>query len=197
MAFDLEVDSNLVDDFINGMKSITKMPLSSLLDVLLSLNYFLNGEMKELHELTINDSIQEELKRVLENDIKGKEIDKVLQKQFEETTTEYTEAMNTPVEYGNGFTYFPRYAEETYQGLIVAEIIAKGQGATTFPRLIKDSTKLAERAVSMTYEELLALTTFLATKQEQLWTIKANKESELLVRKEELEEQLKELLRIN
>ena len=86
MAFDLEVDSNLVDDFINGMKSITKMPLSSLLDVLLSLNYFLNGEMKELHELTINDSIQEELKRVLENDIKGKEIDRVLQKQFEETT---------------------------------------------------------------------------------------------------------------
>lgn len=86
MAFDLEVDSNLVDDFINGMKSITKMPLSSLLDVLLSLNYFLNGEMKELHELTINDSIQEELKRVLENEIKGKEIDRVLQKQFEETT---------------------------------------------------------------------------------------------------------------
>ena len=86
MAFDLEVDSNLVDDFINGMKSITKMPLSSLLDVLLSLNYFLNGEMKELHELTINDSIQEELKRVLENDIKGKEIDRVLQKQFEGTT---------------------------------------------------------------------------------------------------------------
>ena len=86
MAFDLEVDSNLVDDFINGMKSITKMPLSTLLEVLLSLNYFLNGEMKELHELTINDSIQEELKRVLENDIKGKEIDRVLQKQFEETT---------------------------------------------------------------------------------------------------------------
>ena len=105
--------------------------------------------------------------------------------------------MNTPVEYVNGFTYFPWYAEETYQGLVVAELIARGQGTTTFPRLIKDSTKLAERAVSMSYEELLALTTFLATKQEQLWTIKANKESELLVRKEELEEQLKELLRIN
>lgn len=125
-----------------------------------------------------------------------KEIE-VVEKQFEEATAEYTEAMNTPVQYVNGFTYFPRYAEETYQGLVVAEMIARGQGATTFPRLIKDSTKLAERAVSMTYEELLALTTFLATKQEQLWTIKANKESELLVRKEELEEQLKELLRIN
>ena len=42
--------------------------------------------MMVLHELTIHDSIQEELKRVLENDIKGKEIDRVLQKQFEETT---------------------------------------------------------------------------------------------------------------
>ena len=67
------------------MKSITKMPLSTLLEVLLSLNYFLNGEMKELHELTLNDSIQEELKRVLESEIKGKEIDKASQNQFEET----------------------------------------------------------------------------------------------------------------
>lgn len=117
-----------------------------------------------------------------------------VEKEIEQATTDYTAAMNTPVEYVNGFTYFPRYAEETYQGLIVAEMIANGQGQTTFPRLIKDSTKLADRAVEMSYTDFLALTAFLASKQEQLWTIKANKESTLLVRKEELEEQLKELM---
>lgn len=85
MAFDLGIEKNQTMDFINAIKSITRMPLPSLLEVLLAVNFFLNGEMKELHELTLSDSIQEELKHILEKETKGKEIDRVSQSQYEES----------------------------------------------------------------------------------------------------------------
>lgn len=85
MAFDLGIEKNQTMDFINAVKSITRMPLPSLLEVLLAVNFFLNGEMKELHELTLSDSIQEELKHILEKETKGKEIDRVSQSQYEES----------------------------------------------------------------------------------------------------------------
>ena len=85
MAFDLGIEKNQTMDFINAVKSITRMPLPSLLEVLLAVNFFLNGEMKELHELTLSDSIQEELKHILEKERKGKEIDRVSQSQYEES----------------------------------------------------------------------------------------------------------------
>ena len=85
MAFDLGIEKNQTMDFINAVRSITKMPLPSLLEVLLAVNFFLNGEMKELHELTLSDSIQEELKHILEKETKGKEIDRVSQSQYEES----------------------------------------------------------------------------------------------------------------
>lgn len=110
-----------------------------------------------------------------------------LNKEFEQATTDYETAMNTAIEYTNGFTYLPKYAAETYQGLIVAEMIAKSQGTTTFPRVIKDSTKLAERTVTMSYADFITLTSFLANKQNELWTTKANKEAEVLAKKAALE----------
>ncbi len=85
MAFDLGIEKNQTMDFINAVKSITRMPLPSLLEVLLAVNFFLNGEMKELHELTLSDSIQEELKHILEKETKGNEIDRVSQSQYEES----------------------------------------------------------------------------------------------------------------
>ena len=85
MAYDLGIEKNQTMDFINAVKSITRMPLPSLLEVLLAVNFFLNGEMKELHELTLSDSIQEELKHILEKETKGKEIDRVSQSQYEES----------------------------------------------------------------------------------------------------------------
>ena len=85
MAFDLGIEKNQTMDFINAVKSITRMPLPSLLEVLLAVNFFLNGEIKELHELTLSDSIQEELKHILEKETKGKEIDRVSQSQYEES----------------------------------------------------------------------------------------------------------------
>lgn len=91
MAFDLGIEKNQTMDFINAVKSITRMPLPSLLEVLLAVNFFLNGEMKELHELTLSDSIQEELKHILEKETKGKEIDRVSQSQYEESPTNQEE----------------------------------------------------------------------------------------------------------
>lgn len=140
---------------------------------------------KDKVAFVINNEIVMKEKAALEN--KKQQLDEVDEK-FKQATTDYNIAMNTAIEYSNGFTYFPRYAQETYQGLIMAEMVAKSQGNTTFPRIIKDSTKLANRAVEMSYEELLALTTFLAAKQEEFWAIKAAKESELLIKRAEIEQ---------
>jgi len=110
--------------------------------------------------------------------------------ELEEATRAYTEVLNTEVEYHNGFTYYPRYAQETYATLLSAENIAQSLGLSSFPQVIKDSTKLADRAVSMSYVELSQLTIFLAQKAQEAWAIKANKEAALMAEKIELEGQL-------
>lgn len=72
LAFDSLVPNDKYDEFISAMKAITHMSFSSLLEILCTLNFALNGEKKEIKDLTINDSTQEELKRLLEMEGKGK-----------------------------------------------------------------------------------------------------------------------------
>lgn len=110
-----------------------------------------------------------------------------------EATLEYETSINTPVLYKNGFTYKPLYAKDSYETLINTENIAKSVGQTTFPQYIKDSTKLAERAVYMSYEELVELAFFLGNIAGQFWKTKANKEAELSTQKLEIEAQLNEM----
>lgn len=109
-----------------------------------------------------------------------------LEEEYLQATKDYEAAMNTEVTYTNGFTYYPRYAQETYQGLIVAEQVAQTQGLSTFPMMIKDTTKLASRAVNMEYADFIVLTTFLANIQKELWAVKAEKEATLLEEKAEI-----------
>lgn len=81
---------------------------------------------------------------------------------------EYDYRLDTPVEYTNGFTYKPKWAEEIYVGLLEKGLAFEG----LFPMTIYDSTKLAERAVSMSLQDLQELTMFLAIVQQQYFDAK-------------------------
>lgn len=63
IAFQSDVPSNDVGAFVEGMRAIKRIPVEKLLQILCSVNHFLNcGERLELSELSINESVQEEMK---------------------------------------------------------------------------------------------------------------------------------------
>ncbi len=61
LAFRADVTGDDVEDFIAGMKSIARMPLESVLQMLCALNHVLNGEKLFLSDVTIYDAEQEAL----------------------------------------------------------------------------------------------------------------------------------------
>ena len=61
LAFKANVDNDDVDDFINSMKSIVRMPIESILQILCTINYVLNNEKKSLKDITIIDALQDKL----------------------------------------------------------------------------------------------------------------------------------------
>lgn len=66
LAFRSDVLPEDVDEFVAGMKSIVRMPLESILQILCTLNYLLNGEKLGLEDITILESEQKQLKTLLE-----------------------------------------------------------------------------------------------------------------------------------
>ena len=70
-AFSNNVDVNHFEDFINGVKTIVTMPLSSLLQMLCITNFVLNeGEKMSLKDIQIYDAEQEILmKKLAEEDV--------------------------------------------------------------------------------------------------------------------------------
>lgn len=63
LAFRLDVPPEETDDFLMGMKSIIRMPLESIMQVLCTMNYILNGEKLTLQDITIYDSEQDIISR--------------------------------------------------------------------------------------------------------------------------------------
>lgn len=61
LAFKANVDNDDVDDFINSIKSIVRMPIESILQILCTINYVLNNEKKSLKDITIHDALQDKL----------------------------------------------------------------------------------------------------------------------------------------
>lgn len=59
LAFLAGVSSEETDDFISGMKTVISMPLESLMQMLLAVNFFLNGAKLELKDLTIYEDEQQ------------------------------------------------------------------------------------------------------------------------------------------
>lgn len=78
----------------------------------------------------------------------------------------YQNKLDTPVVYpANGFLYKPKWAEGVYAGLLQKGALLP----VIFPLKIYDATETEENAAVMTMEELIALTVFLAQKQEEFF----------------------------
>ena len=63
LAFRLDVSPEDTDEFLNGMKGIIRMPLESIMQILCTLNYILNGEKLTLQDIAIYDSEQNLISR--------------------------------------------------------------------------------------------------------------------------------------
>ena len=62
LGFLCDVPQDEIGEFVSGMRSIIPMPLDSILQMLCSLNYMMNGEKLGLQDLRIYEHEQEELK---------------------------------------------------------------------------------------------------------------------------------------
>ena len=68
LAFACEVASEDTDSFITAMKSIVHIPLGSVVQILCTLNYTLNGEKRSLEDVTICNLNQSQIERTMENE---------------------------------------------------------------------------------------------------------------------------------
>ncbi len=66
LAFRADVPPEDVEDFVQGMKSIVRLPLDSVMQILCTVNHVLNGETLGLGDIAIYEAEQEGLKHALE-----------------------------------------------------------------------------------------------------------------------------------
>ncbi|MGN1413414.1 MAG: helix-turn-helix domain-containing protein [Anaerovoracaceae bacterium] len=66
LAFRADVPADDMDDFINGMQSIVRMPLDSVMQMLCTINYVLNDEKLELKDIAIFEEEQNSLQVLLQ-----------------------------------------------------------------------------------------------------------------------------------
>ena len=63
LAFQLDVTPEDTQDFVTGMKSIIRMPLESIMQILCTMNYVLNGEKLSLQDIAVYDDQQDILSK--------------------------------------------------------------------------------------------------------------------------------------
>ena len=68
LAFRCDVPADETDDFLTGMNSILRMPLSSILQILCTMNYVMNDEKLKLSDITIYDTEQRDIKGKIEEE---------------------------------------------------------------------------------------------------------------------------------
>ncbi len=66
LAFRADVPADEVAEFVQGIKGIITLPLESLLQMLCTVNFMLNGEKLQLKDLTIHEQEQERLRNTAE-----------------------------------------------------------------------------------------------------------------------------------
>ena len=59
LAFQMDLESDDIEDFIRAVRSIVHMPMESVLQILCTLNFVLNGEKLELKDIVIHQDTQE------------------------------------------------------------------------------------------------------------------------------------------
>lgn len=75
LAFECDVHPDDLTEFTNGMKSIVQMPLTSILQMMCTMNFVMNDEKLSLKDVTIYDQEQEKLKKILETAQANKKYD--------------------------------------------------------------------------------------------------------------------------
>ena len=63
LAFQLDVPPEDTEGFVSGMKSIIRMPLESIMQILCTMNYVLNGEKLSLQDIAVFDDHQDVLSK--------------------------------------------------------------------------------------------------------------------------------------
>lgn len=66
LAFQADVPAEDIEEFMAGMKSIVRMPFESIMQTLCTINCLLNDEKLELKDITIFESEQNDIKKLLE-----------------------------------------------------------------------------------------------------------------------------------
>ena len=68
LAFECGLETARIDEFISAMKALTEMPLSSIIQILCTVNYVLNGEKLCLEDVTICDLEQSGIDSLMESE---------------------------------------------------------------------------------------------------------------------------------
>lgn len=68
LAFKCDIAPDDVEEFVSSMKSIVHMPLSSIVQILCTMNYVMNDEKLTLEDITIYDTEQQDLKEKIESE---------------------------------------------------------------------------------------------------------------------------------
>lgn len=68
LAFKCDVAPDDVEEFLTAMNSIVQMPLSSIVQILCTMNYVINDEKLSLEDVQIYDNEQQDLKELIESE---------------------------------------------------------------------------------------------------------------------------------
>lgn len=68
LAFDCSVEAIYIEDFIFGMKSLVHMPLGSIIQILCTMNYVMNGEKRSLEDISILEIEQNQIDSIVEKE---------------------------------------------------------------------------------------------------------------------------------
>ena len=91
LAFACNLDFSRVEAFSTAMRSLVQMPLGSIVQILCTMNYVLNGEKRSLEDVTIYDFEQIELETMIQNEQFDKRYEK--QSEYEPRETHNTLAL--------------------------------------------------------------------------------------------------------
>ena len=147
-ASSADVPQEEIGDFVSGMRSIIPMPLDSILQMLCSLNYMMNGEKLGLQDLRIYEHEQEELKAQTEELLAERHFD------ADESDEEYTlhntlaseQTMLTYVRRGDsaGLREWTKSVPAIRPGVLAGDTLRQLKNTSSWRRLLS----LARRSVA-------------------------------------------------
>ena len=97
LAFRCDVPADEREDFIAGMKSINPLPLDSILQILCTMNYVMNGEKLGLSDIRIYDPEQRELTEKLEAERANRDYGAAAESGDEQTSVHNTLAIEQTI----------------------------------------------------------------------------------------------------